>query len=49
MFICQYGKCQNEATTKGFVIAKEGGKDIRVDVLACDKHRKVNSFFEKAK
>jgi hypothetical protein len=48
MFICQYGECQKEASTKGIVLARneEGGKDIPVEVYACDEHKKANSFFE---
>ncbi len=45
---CQYKNCQEVAITGGFVLAKnpDGGKDIPTDVLVCDKHKKVASFFE---
>jgi hypothetical protein len=48
MFICQYGECKKEATTKGivFVMNKEDGKDIPVEVYACNEHKKASSFFE---
>lgn len=43
---CQYGRCQEDATTKGFVFVLEEGKNVPVDVVACDKHSEVNSFFK---
>jgi hypothetical protein len=47
---CQYGYCENEATTEGFVVAKNDtlppGSVEYVDVFACDKHKKLNGFFE---
>jgi hypothetical protein len=45
---CQYKNCDKEATTKGFVLARnpEGGKDIPTTVHACEKHKKVSGFFE---
>lgn len=47
---CEYGFCENEATTEGFVVAKNDtlppGSVEYVDVLACDKHKKLNGFFE---
>lgn len=48
MQTCQYKKCQKEATTKGFVLARnpEKGKDIPTTVFACEKHSKVAGFFE---
>jgi hypothetical protein len=47
MFQCQFRDCENEATTKGVVfVMNEGDKDKIVEVYACDKHKKVTSFFE---
>ncbi len=48
---CQYGTCVKEATTKGFVLARnpEGGRHIPTDVMACDDHKKVSGFFEYVK
>jgi len=40
---CNYGDCEKEATTKGFVLTRE---NHFVDVVACDEHKKLNSFFE---
>jgi hypothetical protein len=48
---CQYGECQNEATTRGFVLAYEpthpNGHVVEY-VNACDKHKKKRSFFKTA-
>ncbi|MEQ2527682.1 hypothetical protein WMO40_13305 [Bacillaceae bacterium CLA-AA-H227] len=43
MIRCQYGNCEKEATTKGFVMARnpKHGKDIPTKVVACNKHKKV--------
>jgi hypothetical protein len=51
MSTCCYKNCTEEATTKGFVLARnpEGGKDIPTNVEACDKHKKVAGFFETTK
>lgn len=47
MFNCQFKNCVKEATTKGLVfVMNEGDKDKPVEVYACDKHKKVTSFFE---
>jgi len=47
MFKCQFRKCDKEATTKGIVfVMDKGDKDKLVEVYACDKHKKVTSFFE---
>ncbi|WP_180953812.1 hypothetical protein [Bacillus sp. M6-12] len=48
MGVCCYKNCEQEATTKGFVLARNpnGGQDIPTDVEACDKHKKVRGFFE---
>jgi hypothetical protein len=43
---CQYGRCQNEATSKGFILVREGDKDIPINVVACDKHKNKDGFFE---
>jgi len=45
---CCYRTCEKEATTKGFVLArnpKAGGKDIPTNVEACDEHKELSSFF----
>lgn len=47
MLNCQFKNCEDKATTKGIVfVMNEGGKDKSVEVYACDKHKKVTSFFE---
>lgn len=48
---CNHIKCKNEATTKGFVLARDpnGGKDIPTEVVACDKHKNKDGFFETEK
>jgi hypothetical protein len=48
MVKCNYGNCENESTTQGHVLARnpDGGKDIPTLVYACDKHKKLSSFFE---
>lgn len=49
MEACCCKHCTDEATTKGFVLARnpKGEKDILTPVEACDKHKKVRGFFEK--
>ena len=42
--LCEYKTCTKEATTKGFVIARYTNKPEYV--WACDKHKKMNGFFE---
>ncbi|WP_164484197.1 hypothetical protein [Paenibacillus sp. Soil724D2] len=42
---CSYGKCDKEATVSGHVWSKDGP----VEVKACDKHKKLDSFFEDKK
>lgn len=45
--ICDYGSCAKEATAKGFVLArKEDNTHKPEPVWACDKHKKLNGFFE---
>ncbi|KIP28736.1 hypothetical protein BG10_3072 [Bacillus thuringiensis serovar morrisoni] len=45
---CNYVSCKSDATTKGFVLARDskGRKHLPTDVFACDKHKKAKSFFE---
>ncbi|AFL46434.1 hypothetical protein BtBc_25600 [Bacillus thuringiensis] len=45
---CNYVGCDNDATTKGFIFARDpqGRKHLPTDVYACDKHKKSLSFFE---
>lgn len=45
---CNYVGCKSDATTKGFVLARDsqGRKHLPTDVFACDKHKKSKSFFE---
>jgi hypothetical protein len=52
LFNCQYKTCECLAVSKGTVFTKNpinGGKDIPVEVYACEEHVKVNSFFENEK
>ena len=49
---CQFIHCEEKATTKGFVLTlnhKEPGKDIPVEVYACETHKNHSSFFEYVK
>ncbi|MED3327405.1 hypothetical protein P4409_09775 [Bacillus thuringiensis] len=43
-----YVGCKSNATTKGFVLARDaqGRKRLPTNVFACDKHKKSKSFFE---
>lgn len=45
---CEYKECQNEATTKGFVLGRTTPeqKDNLFEVKACEKHKTVRGFFE---
>ncbi|MDF2902387.1 MAG: hypothetical protein K0S25_25 [Bacillus sp. (in: firmicutes)] len=45
---CDFAGCTDYATTKGIVFARNesGGNDIPTPVSACDKHKKMSSFFE---
>jgi hypothetical protein len=51
MIKCDYGDCQNEATTRGFVLAyvptHPNGHVIEY-VNACDTHKKKRSFTKTA-
>ncbi|OUQ88882.1 hypothetical protein B5G50_08195 [Brevibacillus brevis] len=46
---CNYNGCTVKATTKGTVFTKKGKSDrlAPVTVNACDKHKKLPSFFPK--
>jgi hypothetical protein len=46
---CSYVGCKEDATTEGYVYVKEKDGLSPKFVLACDTHKKNNSFFEKAK
>lgn len=39
---CNYNRCENDATAKGFVITKHNKS---TKLYACDVHKKANSFF----
>lgn len=43
---CCYKGCNEEATTKGLILARnpDGGKDNLTTVQACDKHKNVPGF-----
>jgi hypothetical protein len=44
---CDFGNCNNSATTKGFVVLRGLDKEGKVrtqDVNACDKHKNKNGF-----
>jgi len=44
---CDYASCAMEATTKGFVLAKQEDNTHKTErVFACDKHKTINGFFE---
>ncbi|MGO0058625.1 hypothetical protein ACTID9_00925 [Brevibacillus fluminis] len=45
---CCYVNCEREATTEGFVFARnpEGGTEIATAVQACDEHKNEPGFFE---
>ena len=45
---CNYVGCKKDATTKGFIFARDpqGRKHLPIDVYACDKHKKSSRFFE---
>ena len=40
---CNYVGCKSDATTKGFVLARDsqGRKHLPTDVFACDKHKNL--------
>ncbi|WP_202290175.1 hypothetical protein [Bacillus cereus] len=43
---CNYVGCENNATAKGVIFARnpKGKKYLPTDVYACDKHKKSASF-----
>lgn len=44
---CDYGTCDEQAVTKGFILVKtKDGKHVPKTVYACEKHKKLPSFFE---
>jgi hypothetical protein len=45
---CDYQNCNNDATTKGFVVLRTRDKDGKLqtaDMYSCDKHKDKDGFF----
>lgn len=48
--LCEYKFCMKEATTKGFVLARQLDNTHKPEpVWACELHKKVSGFFEENK